>query len=187
MRYKSSMINVPNAITLLRLLFTPIILIYLLHGRYKLALILFVLAGLSDAVDGFLARALKQKTLLGAIMDPIADKLLLDSIYIASAFQKLLPDWLAIIVVSRDVFILIGFIILSLFKKSLEVRPSIPGKLTTTFQIITVILVLKGVPTGVFYGAVFLTAAMTIFSGLHYLYLGLKTLSEEDLPPLSPG
>lgn len=175
------MINVPNAITILRLISIPIILIYLLHGRYELALVFFVLAGLSDALDGFLARTLNQKTLLGAIMDPIADKLLLDSIYIILAYLKLLPDWLAIIVVSRDVFILIGFVILTFFKKRLEVRPSIPGKLTTTLQITTVILVLKGVSTRVVEGAILLTAAITVFSGLHYLYLGLKSLSEEEM------
>ncbi len=179
--YKGSMINIPNAITILRLLCIPIILIYLLHGYYQEALIVFILAGISDALDGFLARALKQKTLLGAIMDPIADKLLLDSIYSVAAYRQLLPDWLAIIVVSRDVFILIGFLLLSFFKKKLEVRPSLPGKLTTSTQITTVILALwlrQGVWVEI---ACVLTAVLTIFSGFHYLYLGLKSLSEEEI------
>ncbi len=175
------MINIPNFITLLRLILIPIIIIYLLQGRYELALVLFIIAGLSDALDGFLARALKQKTLLGAILDPIADKLLLDSIYILSAYLELMPDWVAVIVVSRDIFILIGFIILTFFKKRLEVKPSIPSKMTTASQIITVICVLGGLPQEIVAVVIYLTAGLTIFSGLHYLYQGLKSLSEEEL------
>ncbi len=172
------MINIPNAITILRVIFIPVIVIYLLHGYDRMALWFFLAAGISDALDGFLARTLRQKTYLGAIMDPIADKLLLDSIYSVAAYRQLIPDWLAVIVVSRDVFILIGFLILSFFKKKLEVRPSLPGKLTTFAQICTIVLILWR-PQYAYAPWVFLfTAAITCLSGLHYLYIGLQRLSE---------
>ncbi len=174
----SNIINLPNFITLLRILLIPIVIIYLLQGRYELTLFFFLIAGFSDALDGFLARTLKQKTLLGAILDPIADKLLLDSIYLLSAYLELIPDWLAVIVLSRDIFIIIGFIILTFFKKRLEVKPSIPSKITTALQIITVICVLGEIPQRILKVMLLSTATITVFSGLHYLYLGLKSLSE---------
>ncbi len=174
------MLNIPNLITLLRLLLIPIVTICLLEERFQWALIFFLIAGLSDALDGFLARALKQKTQLGALLDPIADKLLLDTIYLLGAGQRLFPEWLAVIVISRDVFILLGFLLLTFFKRRFEVHPSIPSKITTVCQILTVILTLYGLPSQILLLAFHLTAALTILSGLHYLYLGLKAFAEND-------
>ena len=179
------MLNVPNLITLLRLLLIPAVIICLLENRFGWALVFFVVAGLSDALDGFLARALKQKTLLGAILDPIADKLLLDSIYLLGASRGLFPDWLAVIVISRDILILLGFILLSLFKHRFEVQPSIPSKITTAFQITTAVVTLYGLPQEILEVFFFLTTGLTVFSGLHYLYLGIQVLAEanKDLEP----
>ncbi len=174
------MLNIPNFITLLRLLLIPVVIINLLEGHLRLALFFFVLAGLSDALDGFLARALKQKTLLGAILDPIADKLLTNSIYILGAYLDLLPDWLAVIVISRDVFILLGFLLLSLQTKRLEVRPTLLGKATTACQLSTVVVTLAGFSLALKTFFFYLTAFLTVLSGLHYLYLALKMLEKEE-------
>ena len=173
------MLNVPNFITLLRLLLIPVVIISLLEGHLRLSLFFFVLAGLSDALDGFLARALKQKTLLGAILDPIADKLLTNSIYILAAYLDLLPDWLAVIVISRDVLILLGFLLLSLQTKRLEVSPTLLGKATTACQLSTVVVTLAGLSPPVKSLFFYLTALITVLSGLHYLYLALKVLERE--------
>ncbi len=181
------MLNIPNFITLIRLFLVPVVIISLLENHFRWALIFFLIAGLSDALDGFLARALKQKTLLGAILDPIADKLLLDSIYLLGANRGIFPDWLAVIVISRDIFILLGFIILNLFKQHLEVKPSLPSKMTTAFQIITAVVTLYGLPGEILEVFFLITTGFTIFSGLHYLYLGINALAENNkIPPPEP-
>ena len=173
------MLNIPNLITLLRLLLIPVVIICLLEDRFRWALIFFLIAGVSDAVDGFLARALNQKTPLGAVLDPIADKLLLDSLYLLGASRELFPDWLAVIVISRDVLILLGFILLSLFKHRFEVHPSLPSKITTACQITAAVIALYGAPEPFLRSVFLLTAALTVFSGLHYLYLGLRSFAED--------
>ncbi|HHI96319.1 MAG TPA: CDP-diacylglycerol--glycerol-3-phosphate 3-phosphatidyltransferase [Thermodesulfatator atlanticus] len=170
------MLNVPNCITLLRLFLIPVIIIALLEGHPRLALLFFIVAGISDALDGFLARALKQKTLLGAILDPIADKLLINTIYILGAYLGLLPDWLAVIVISRDVMILIGFLILTWHTRKIEVKPTVLSKGTTVAQISTVVITLAHFSEGIKALACYLTAGLTIVSGMHYLFLGLKML-----------
>jgi len=174
------MLNLPNLITLLRLLLIPVVVICLLEDKFQWALVFFLIAGLSDALDGFLARTLKQKTQLGALLDPIADKLLLDTIYLLGVGRGLFPEWLAVIIISRDVLILLGFLLLSLFKHRLEVHPSLPSKLTTACQIITVVLTLYGLPPRALHLLFFVTAGLTIFSGLHYLYLGLRAFAENN-------
>ncbi len=173
------MLNLPNLVTLLRLILIPVVIINLLEGRLKLALFFFILAGLSDALDGFLARALNQKTLLGAILDPVADKLLVNSIYILGAYLGLLPDWLAVIVLSRDVLILIGFAILTFHTKRLEVRPTILSKCTTASQILTVVVTLAGLSREIQEVCFYFTGGLTTLSGFHYLWLGMKMLREE--------
>ncbi len=168
------MFNLPNFITLIRLLLIPMVIINLLEGRLRLALFFFVIAGLSDALDGFLARALHQKTLLGAVLDPIADKLLLNSVYLLGAYLDLLPEWLAVIVISRDVLILIGFGLLLWHTRRLEVKPTLLSKFTTASQILTVVATLWGSPEKVLAFCFYFTAGITIISGLHYLWLGVK-------------
>jgi hypothetical protein len=94
--------NIPNLITLLRIILVPIIVILLIQGFFLKALIVFVVAGLSDALDGFLARVLHQQTVLGAYLDPIADKALLASSFVTLSILHIIPSWLAVIVISRD-------------------------------------------------------------------------------------
>ncbi|AEH44723.1 CDP-diacylglycerol/glycerol-3-phosphate 3-phosphatidyltransferase [Thermodesulfatator indicus DSM 15286] len=166
------MINIPNLVTILRLCLVPVVISYLLAGDHQKALIFFLIAGLSDVLDGFLARRLNQKTLLGAILDPIADKTLVDSIYLLGAYLELLPKWLAVIVVGRDFLILLGFLCLVAITKKIEVRPTYLSKATTAIQVITVVATLAKIPNLniLFY----LTGVFTVLSGLHYLWLGVQ-------------
>src|SRR5580693_1356824 len=119
--------TVPNQITLLRLGFLPFFLILISYEQYKWALLIQVLAGLSDGIDGLLARTLNQRSTLGAFLDPIADKLLLSSSFLILAFKQKLAWWLTIIVLSRDVLILIVAVVILLVSGYRPFPPSIYG------------------------------------------------------------
>src|SRR3981081_2133103 len=133
--------TVPNQITLLRLGFLPIFLILISYERYRWRLAVLVAAGLSDGIDGLLARKLNQRSPLGAYLDPIADKLLLSSSFIILAFKQKLTWWLTIIVLSRDVLILMVAVVILLLSCYRPFPPSIYGKLTTGLQILLVHMV----------------------------------------------
>lgn len=171
--YIRGSLTVPNLITLIRILLTPLFIIFLIQGRYQKALIVFVLAGLSDLADGLIARLYHQKSPLGAYLDPLADKLLMAAAFVALSIARLIPSWLTVVVLSRDVILVLGVLILRLADYSLEIKPSVWGKLTTTLQIMTVLLVLVGklwpLPMGVLPGCFYLTGAITAISGVHYI------------------
>jgi cardiolipin synthase len=133
--------TVPNQITLLRLGFLPVFLSLISYERYKWALLVLVVAGLSDGIDGLLARQLNQRSALGAYLDPIADKLLLSSSFAILAFKQKITWWLTIIVLSRDTLILIVAVVILLISGYRPFPPSIFGKLTTLFEIILVFTV----------------------------------------------
>src|SRR5258707_12905205 len=130
--------TVPNQITLLRLGFLPIFLILISYEHYRWALAVLALAGLSDGIDGLLARRLNQRSSLGAYLDPIADKLLLSSSFVILAYKQAIAWWLTIIVLSRDILILIVAIVIILISGYRPFPPSIFGKLTTFFEIVVV-------------------------------------------------
>jgi len=135
-------INLPNFITLGRVFSVPFVFWLLLSGQAKAAFVLFVLAGVSDAVDGFLAKRFQMQTALGAYLDPLADKLLIVSIYIALGAREQLPLWLVIAVVSRDLAILAGFVLAWMLNHPAEVKPMLVSKLNTTAQIVLAAVVL---------------------------------------------
>ena len=138
-----AILNLPNFITLLRIGAIPIFLIFLTDARYTDALIVFILAGVTDSLDGALARLTNSHTALGAFIDPLADKLLLVSSFLILAFLGHIPRWLAILVISRDVIILIGFAVLYFITgHSIAVRPTLVGKACTFLQLVTVTLTL---------------------------------------------
>jgi cardiolipin synthase len=176
------MINIPNLLSIGRILCVPLFIILLLHHLYGWALFTFVAASITDAVDGLLARMLKQKTVLGSYLDPAADKLLNASSYIALAVMNLLPSWIAVIVVSRDVIIGLGLMILFLTSHPLEIRPSIASKLTTTFQLCTVIFALGSAyvaPLPNLLGfLIWATAIGTVVSGLQYIARGVRIFNQ---------
>ncbi len=177
------MLNIPNLLTVARIISIPLFIILLIDQLYFWALVLFIGAALSDAVDGLLARLLHQRTELGTYLDPAADKLLSASSFVTLAILNILPGWLAVIVISRDVIISLGILLLYFSSRPLKIRPSLPGKLTTLFQLCTISFALffKLSPPlpylmDFFIGA---TAFLTIVSGLQYLGRGIKLLNHE--------
>ena len=134
--------NLPNIITLARILMVPIVVWAITVGEMKIAFLLFLAAGVSDAVDGFLAKRLNMASELGAYLDPLADKTLIVSIYVALGITDAIPRWIVILVVSRD-FLIIGGVMLAWFlDKPVRVKPLLVSKLNTAAQIVFACLVL---------------------------------------------
>jgi len=131
----SALFTLPNIITLARLCAVPGVVWLIIQHRLDLAFLLFVGAGLSDAADGWLARVRDARSFLGAILDPVADKALLVSVYVTLAIIGVLPDWLAILVVFRDLLIVGGLLVLALMGTRPAIRPLLVSKLNTLMQI----------------------------------------------------
>jgi cardiolipin synthase (CMP-forming) len=173
-------INIPNILTVLRILITPLFVIFLTWKMNGYALLVFIIAGVSDGLDGLIARLLDQRSELGALLDPIADKLLLTAAYISLGVLKTIPGWLAVVVISRDVVIVTGIAVLKFANIRFTIRPTRISKWTTVFQILTIGVTLLDLPfveahalKQVLYWT---TITMTILSGLHYTYRGLNIL-----------
>ncbi len=168
----------PNLFTLARIVLTPFIALAILNNHYSLALWLCFLAGLSDGIDGRLARRFNSTTRLGAYLDPGADKLLVSVVYICLGWAGLIPWWMVGIVFGRDLLIL-GMVAWGfLFTTIREFPPSIWGKLSTALQILAALLVM-GSANGLSVPrqpALYIMIAATIWSGLHYAWLGVTQL-----------
>jgi cardiolipin synthase len=182
-----SPISIPNVLTIVRILLTPVFIILMLQHLYTHALLVFAAAGLSDGLDGFIARYFNQRTALGAILDPVADKMLLVSAYIVLVVMDVIPDWLAVIVIARDVIISLGIAIFTITEKKYDVHPSIISKCTTASQILLVLVSLFD-PAQTQIAAVhpplqWATAIITTISGLHYIYVGMAILQESNEKP----
>jgi cardiolipin synthase len=187
----SQLLTAPNQLTLLRMLFLPFILINLVDRRYQLALILFVLAGLSDGLDGFIARRFHQQTLLGQYLDPIADKLLLSTTFLVLSILHKIPWKFTVLVFSRDVSILGVGTVLYAIAGLRDFRPSLFGKANTFSQVAAVFFVMLFeidharwvyAARWAFLRAVF---AFTIISGVHYIYLvGIRLKTHNLVPPV---
>lgn len=174
------MLNVPNTLTLARIVAVPAFLVLLSNERWLEALVILVAAAVTDAADGAIARLTNTKTTLGSYLDPLADKLLLVSAFIALALFGEMPRWLTVIVLSRDAVIVTGFLLLFvLTQRAMEVRPSVFGKGTTFFQLLSVTAVL--VRRARLYDiderwltALFVaTGVLTGVAGLQYMYRGI--------------
>ena len=190
--FKASL-TIPNLITLTRILLTPLFIIFLIQGRHRQALAILILAGVSDLADGLIARWWQQKSRLGAYLDPLADKLLMCGSFVTLGISRAIPSWLTVVVLSRDVIIGLGVLIMRLADYPLVIRPSLASKCTTTFQLITVTLVLlvKGkfwrLPLGVMSSIFYLTGGLTIISGVHYVFRELMQVSQNSAPEGSSG
>ena len=173
-------INIPNILTVLRILVIPLFVILLIRGLHAYALLVFIAAGVSDGLDGLIARALNQRSELGAILDPIADKLLLTAAYVTLGVLKDIPGWLVVVVISRDVLIVTGIAVLTFTRVPFTIRPSLISKWTTVAQVVTVafnLMDLQAVWAGTaMHSLYWVTVAMTVLSGLHYTYIGLHIL-----------
>lgn len=178
-------INVPNSLTLIRVLLTPLFAIFLIKRLLDFALLIFAIAALTDGVDGLVARLFRQKTTLGAFLDPAADKLLLVTAFVTLAIQEVIPSWLTVIIITREVLILSGVALFTITGHSFVPRPSILSKVTTVAQVMSVLFVLvhnyapdmarSNIQPALFWFA----AGMTIISGFQYIYRGLNILQEE--------
>lgn len=172
-------LTIPNIITLLRIALIPWFLTVLLHGEVRGALLIVGLAGLSDALDGFIARFFHQQSRLGAYLDPVADKLLLTSAYIALTLPAArpgprIPVWVTALVLTRDVLLVVAGLVLYLTAGVRRFPPTVLSKLTTFFQLGTVLLVLvsslwPGLESSA-WATLYTAAALTLASGLHYVY-----------------
>lgn len=187
----SQLLTFPNQITLLRMIFLPFILIKLVEGHYGPALVLFVLAGLSDGLDGLLARTLKQQTQLGQYLDPIADKLLLSSVFLTLSILHKIPWKFTVVVFSRDISILAASTVLYAIAGLRDFRPSVFGKANTFAQVAAVFFVLLlevdhqrwiAISRLSFLRATF---TFTILSGVHYVFLVGRRLRASGHP--APG
>jgi cardiolipin synthase len=182
----ANMVNLPNIISLSRLLIVPLIVWLILSHQLLAAFGLFLLAALSDALDGFLARVFKLRTTFGAYLDPLADKVLLIGVFSALGNIGLIELWVVILVVFRDVLIIGGILLLSVFESTLKIEPLFISKLNTTVQLLFVLCVLSqldfllGVPDlNIYFG--YLVGLTTVLSGASYVRLGFKHCNKMDL------
>jgi cardiolipin synthase len=186
------MLNLPNTLTLIRILTIPFFLEFLAYQLYFEALITFAIGGFTDFLDGLAARWMNQQTALGAYLDPVADKLLVITSFIMLGTIGGIPAWLAVVVVVRDLLIVIGYVIIHvLVEERLQVKPTRIGKWSTTFQLLTLAVALTLLHDPKLFSAraldifVFVTAFATVVSGCQYLYRGLVWL-QNRAPSIAP-
>lgn len=180
--------SVPNLITLGRLLSVPIIIWLVLSDNLVPAFFLFLAAGLSDAVDGFIAKHFDQRSALGALLDPIADKAMLVSLFVTLGLALHLPDWLVILVVFRDSMIVGGFLLGAALSQSMRWEPLVISKVNTGLQIILVAITLGrlgfDVPDyGISFALIYIVGATTLWSGAAYLVRWARALAGAEINP----
>ncbi len=190
----SRILTLPNTLTVFRMVLIPVFVTLLFYQRFISALAVFVLAGLTDGLDGLLARRFGQQSQLGTVLDPIADKLMLVTAFIVLSMRSVFPQplpshlpvpfWVTVAVISRDVFIIVGAAAINMMTGFRGFRPSWLGKLNTAVQIIGIaaIMFAASVPyyTGYYlptvYAAVF---TLAVLSGLHYIFFASKLMNED--------
>ncbi|MDD5496005.1 MAG: CDP-alcohol phosphatidyltransferase family protein [Candidatus Omnitrophica bacterium] len=173
--------NLANRITMSRIILIPFFIGAVIYSKMEIALVFFVLAIITDGVDGLIARTQNQKTKLGTILDPIADKLLLMSAFICLSMVRTippalrLPPYVPIIVISRDVIIVLGALVIHIITGDVKISPSILGKVTTFFQMMTIVSVLIYFK----YSCVMwnIAVVLTVISGIDYLIRGSRLLN----------
>jgi cardiolipin synthase (CMP-forming) len=189
----SSIITLPNLITLFRMALIPVFISLVFYGKFFLSLVTFMLAGLSDGIDGYLARNLNQKSQLGTILDPIADKLLLVTAFVVLSLPSIAPQpaprhfpvpfWVTVAVISRDVFIVAGVAAINLVTGFRRFRPSLLGKINTCVQILSVVYILLAlsVPplTGYLPTVYTIIFTFTVVSGVHYIWFASRLMNQE--------
>ena len=188
------LLTVANQLTLLRMGLAPLLVVLILSGERVWALVVFVIAGITDLLDGLIARLGRQQTTLGAMLDPVADKILLSSSFVAltwsSGLLVTIPAWLTVTTLSRDAIILASVAIINMTVERRVFYPSLLGKLSTGSQLFTVALVLLLNATGwsfpllpAVYGV---TLVLTVASALHYVYVASVRRGGPPAPPGTP-
>jgi cardiolipin synthase len=171
-------LNIPNTLTITRIVIIPLFITSIIYKRYDYALFLFIIAALTDVFDGLFARLKNQKTALGTFLDPLADKFLLVTTFIVLSVYELIPKWLTITVISRDLIIVIGWLLLYLVSDVSRVEPSLLGKITIWVQSLFIAYILVDINLHFLPDLppllLWVTAGITILSGFDYLYRGLN-------------
>jgi cardiolipin synthase len=190
----SRIITIPNLLTVFRMVLIPIFVSLLFYQKFLLALAVFVLAGVTDGLDGLLARRFSQESQLGTVLDPIADKLMLVTSFVVLSMRSVFPTplpahlpvpfWVTIAVISRDVFILVGAAAINIMTGFRGFRPSFLGKISTTVQIaaIATIIFAASFPygTGYYLPTVYaIVVGLAVLSGAHYIFFVSKLLNDE--------
>lgn len=190
----SRIITLPNLLTIFRMALIPVFVSLLFYQRFLLALAVFILAGITDGLDGLLARRFHQQSPLGRILDPIADKMMLVTSFVVLSMRSVYPTplpkhlpvpfWVTITVISRDVFILVGAAAINMVSGFRAFRPSWLGKASTVVQIVAVGAVILAaqtrVGTGFYLPTVYTTVfTLTLLSGIHYVFFVSRLLNEE--------
>jgi len=177
-------LNIPNALTILRILLIPVIVGFLVYGYYDYALITLIVAMITDALDGTIARLANQKTEFGAYLDPLADKLLLMTTFITFSLLSLVPVWSVIVVVSRDAILLTGTLLARVTETKIDASPSVLGKATTLFQSAYIILVLalssRQFAPALLTPLLYAMSILTVASGLHYIVRGVNNMNSSN-------
>ena len=189
----SRVVTIPNLLTVVRMALIPVFVGALYYQRFGWALAVFVTAGVTDGLDGMLARRFDQKSQLGTILDPIADKLLLVTSFIVLSIPAIAPHplprhfpvpfWVTVAVISRDVFIVVGAAAINIVTGFSGFRPSLLGKINTTVQILAIafILIAAGYPSlSGYLPTVYTTVfGFAVLSGVHYIFFASRLLNEE--------
>ncbi len=170
--------NLPNTLTVARIMLIPVFITALIYRKYPQALVLFSLAALTDLLDGVIARMTDQQTALGTFLDPLADKFLLTSSFILFSVYGWVPLWLTVTVISRDLIVVTGWLLRYLLTHDVKIAPVFLGKAAIALQLVTLALVLLtvNVPSITLpHDLLFMvTALLTALSGLQYIYHGLR-------------
>jgi cardiolipin synthase (CMP-forming) len=176
-----------NQLTILRMLFVPCFILLLIYDHPKSATILFLIAAITDSLDGLLARKLQQKTVLGSYLDPMADKILLTAAFVTLTIPSLplvlhIPTWLTVLTISRDVIIALSALVIHLQTRHTQFPPSILGKCTTAVQLLLIGICMlanfeANVATAIYPIVKYATLAFTLASGLHYAYRSVKMIA----------
>jgi cardiolipin synthase len=190
----SRIVTLPNILTIFRMVLIPVFVTLIFYQRFTYALFVFVVAGLTDGLDGLLARRFDQRSNLGTILDPIADKLMLVTAFVVLSLRSVyphpvpshlpIPFWVTVTVISRDVFIVVSAAAINIMTGFRGFRPSWLGKISTTVQIIGIgaILFAASFPygTGYYLPTVYAVVfALSVFSGLHYVFFASKLVNED--------
>jgi len=190
----SRIVTLPNVLTIFRMALTPVFVSLLFYQKFVWALAAFVVAGITDGLDGLLARRFQQQSELGRILDPIADKMMLVTSFVVLSMRGVFPTplpkhlpvpfWVTITVISRDIFILVGAVAINMVSGFRAFRPSFLGKVSTVVQIVAVAAVILAaqtrVGTGYYLPTIYTSVfTLTLLSGVHYIFFVSRLLNED--------
>ncbi len=177
--------DIPNAISILRIFLSIPVVWMLLQHNFGIALILFAIAGISDGLDGYLAKHYGWQSRLGGLLDPLADKILLVLSILSLGWLELLPTWLVFVVILRDLVIVTGAFVYNFQVAELDASPTLLSKFNTVVQIVLVLAVvlnqgLLAIPSAVMQGLIWLTLATTVLSGVNYVFVWSRRAADHN-------